>query len=366
MKICVLYPSPIPKGGVYNHIVNLKHWLEKFGHEVQVSRIKSLRYFGRLHSYLYNAIIAKEFSKIAHHFDIIHAMSGGGFSFSFLHRLTRSRIPFVTTYHGSWLRIDKMVRRFGGYNINDIPLWLLVHPIEEGSKLPSLHEADKILAVSKYLKKVLAEDYKISEEKIGVCYNGVDIERFKPESRTANSEPVVLFMGYLVPWKGVAFYLKAIPLVLREAKAKFLIAGGGHRRVFYERMARILEISDYVTFLDYVPSQEMPSIYRSCDIYVHPSLMEAFGITIAEAMATAKPVIASNISAIPEIVQHRKTGILFEPANVGQLASAIIELISDPKLARRYGREGRRVVEDKFTWKSTAGRVLHTYEEVAG
>ena len=366
MKICILYPSTVPIGGVYTHVTNVKHWLEKFGNEVQVPYIEAIKYFGRLHSYLFNVFIAKQIPKIMRECDIVHAMSGGGLSFSFFRKLSNPKVPLVSTYHGSWLEYDHMVRKHKGYGIRDLPVWLLFHPVQEASKLPTLHEADRVMAVSEYMKETLM-GLKVLEEKIRVCYNGVDIERFNPNGEIVaelKTRPTVLFVGFLVPRKGIDLLLRSFSRVLKRIKANLVIAGTGRRKIFYENMARRLGVSDYVTFLGYVSDEKLPLMYRTCDVYVLPSLMESFGITLLEAMASGKPVVANNTGATTEIVQHRKTGILVNIGNEEQLASGIVELLLNPKLSERYGKEGRRVVMEKFTWEAVAKRVLQTYEEV--
>lgn len=364
----MLYPNPEPKGGPYVHLINVKCQLEKMGHEVWVPRFTKIQRLGRPHSYAFNLLIVKNFNQIIRDFDVVHCMSGGGASFSLYRKISSVKKPLVTTYHGSWFRLDSVARQCNGYGVRDLPTWLMFHPVEERTKKLALSEADRVLAVSGYVKKTLICDYKIPDEKIEVCYNGVDAKYFQPIGETLlenKANPVVLYAGDLISRKGIGFLLKAIPRVLKEAEADFAFAGDGYWRLIIEDTSRRLGFRKNVKFLGHIPYDKMPTAYRSCDLYVLPSLMESFGLTVAEAMACGKPVIATNVGGISEIVQQRKTGILVRPGDIEGLAEAMIELLSDSRLASRYGKEGRGIVTEKFTWEAVAKRVLQVYEEVS-
>jgi len=233
---------------------------------------------------------------------------------------------------------------------------------------------DRIIAVSHYLKSELTKNYKIDESLIEVIYNGIDVELFNPNVRGdeirqrhgLEDKPVVLYLGRLAPYKGVQFLMRAVPLVLREVpNAKFLVAGSmRYDMLNLHGIAKSLDIESSVIFTGFVPNRLVPKLYACCDVFCYPSLWEGFGLTPGEAEASGKPVVAFNTCAIPEVVEDGRTGILVEPRNYIQLASAIVSLLKDWDLRRKMGLEARRRVLRLFSWDNAVNQTLKLYKEV--
>ncbi|MEM2983139.1 MAG: glycosyltransferase family 4 protein, partial [Candidatus Bathyarchaeia archaeon] len=160
---------------------------------------------------------------------------------------------------------------------------------------------------------------------------------------------------------------RAAHIVIEQIpKAKFIIAGGSR----FDR----LKVQDYLTsskirrsiiITGYLPESEIPLLYSACEVFCYPSMWEGFGLTPAEAQATAKPVVAFNHCAIPEVVKHGETGILVDPGDYNGLAEAIVRLLRDHDLRRRMGEEGRRRVERLFNWDEAADKTVEVYRHVA-
>lgn len=373
MRIVMLYPSPEPKGGPYTHLINLKRQLERMGHEVWLPRFPAIKRLGRLHPYAFNLLITKNFSQIPHGYDIIHCMSGGGVSLALYRNSFKMKTPLVTTYHGSWRIYDYAIRKYAPHTgVKFLLISRFIHPTEELSKYIELRASDRILAVSNHVRRMLMEDYGLHAEKIKVCYNGVDTKYFAPNSKSGKEireklgieGSMVLYVGDVLPRKGVGYLIRAIPKVLREnPKTKFVFVGKGNWKIKYERLAHELGVSNSTTFVGYVPDMLLPAYYSACDVFAFPTLAEAFALVLLEAMACGKPIVATNVDGVPEAVKHRSTGILVRPGDANELASAIVELLEDPELAKKYGAEGRRTIEKRFTWKAVANRVLRIYKE---
>jgi len=233
---------------------------------------------------------------------------------------------------------------------------------------------DRVIAVSRYLKSELTKNYKIDESLIEVIYNGIDVELFNPNVRGdeirqrhgLEDKPVVLYLGRLAPYKGVQFLMRAVPLVLREVpNAKFLVAGSmRYDTLNLHGIAKSLDIESSVIFTGFVPNRLVPKLYACCDVFCYPSLWEGFGLTPGEAEASGKPVVAFNTCAIPEVVEDGRTGILVEPKNYIQLASAIVSLLKDWDLRRKMGLEARRRVLRLFSWDNAVNQTLKLYKEV--
>lgn len=232
---------------------------------------------------------------------------------------------------------------------------------------------DHIITVSHFLRKELIDNYLVDEEVVDVIYNGIDVETFSPNTNgeevrqryKLRDDPVILFLGRLVPYKGVQFLLNAAPLVLREfPNAKFLIGGAMRHDVLdVVAITRKLKIEDSVVFTGFVPDEFVPQLYACCDVFCYPSLWEGFGLTPGEAQASGKPVVAFKTCAIPEVVADGRTGLLVEPKNHTRIADAIISLLKDEKLRRKMGSEARQRVMRLFSWKKAARQTIKIYEE---
>ncbi len=233
---------------------------------------------------------------------------------------------------------------------------------------------DRIIAVSQYLKRQLLDSYKVDEEAVHVVYNCIDTERFNPEVEGAEirrkyglgDAPTVLYLGRLAPYKGVHYLIRAIPLILRaRPDVKFLIAGSSRYDMLnLPEMAKSLGIRESVIFTGFVPDKLVPKFYACCDIFCYPSLWEGFGLPVAEAGATGKPVVAFGVCAIPEVVENESTGLLVDPRH-SRLAEAIIGLLDDEKTCRRMGKAARARILRLFSRRGMAEKTLAVYGEVS-
>lgn len=203
-----------------------------------------------------------------------------------------------------------------------------------------------------------------------VVFYGVDTDQFTPaepdpqvRARLGVAAQTVLFAfaGRLVGWKGLAVALKALAEpTLRDADLKLLLIGDGPERTRLERLARDLGVCDRVVFHDPVPHGLLPAYYAAADVGVFPSIGdEAFGITIAEAMSCGKPVIASYVGGIPEVVGNEGScGMLVPPGDPIALSAAMRQLVEDAALRARLGMAARARIERLYTWERSAVRLL--------
>nr|WP_232370078.1 glycosyltransferase family 4 protein [Xenorhabdus lircayensis] len=200
----------------------------------------------------------------------------------------------------------------------------------------------------------------------GVIYNGVDIDKFKPadsDVRTRlgiNEETFLLtFAGRLVGWKGMKVAIDAMAL-LRDKDVKLLIIGAGEDLKPLEKRVSSLQLEKSVIFHPPVGHDQLPEFYAAGDAGIFPSVGdEAFGITIAEAMACGRPVIASYIGGIPEVVGNENhAGILVTPGDTAAIADAINHLSSLPDRGRDMGKYARQRIETMYTWGHSASRLL--------
>jgi glycosyltransferase involved in cell wall biosynthesis len=255
--------------------------------------------------------------------------------------------------------------------------WDIYDPIHPLPKLLNpylahiLNNSDMIVSPAKQLLSYVRQ---ICKRKIRIIPHGVDVARFnanihqndyKVKLGLKKDEVLALSVQRLAPRKGVENLLYAMSIVVKEnSKVKLAIIGDGSEKARLIELTKKLGINKNVTFMGFVDFDDLPKYYSTCDIFVLHSLYELFGIVLVEAMACGKPVISTKVGAIPEIVDHGKTGFLVEPKNPKQLAEAILKLASDEKLRNKLGSEGRRKAREKYDWDIIVDKYLHEYEQI--
>ncbi len=219
---------------------------------------------------------------------------------------------------------------------------------------------DQIVTVSEAAGRVLQS----SKPRV-LIYNGVDVEEFQTnrastlrgELNTSAGMPVVGVVGRLTPWKGLTVFLDAVSLLVKRGiNSHFVVVGDSvdpvsgptPYRAVLEAYCDKLGLRERVTFMGY--RKDTANVMGGLDALVVPSVRpEPFGLVTVEAMASGKPVVASNTGGLPEIVVDGVTGRLFPPGNPAALAEALYPLMVDSELRSRYGQAGRKRVETHFT-----------------
>jgi phosphatidylinositol alpha-mannosyltransferase len=201
-----------------------------------------------------------------------------------------------------------------------------------------------------------------------VIPNGVDTNRFSPQAgilpEYKDENLKILFVGRMDPRKGFKYLLQAFPIVYqRLPKVKLIVVGNGFLRYWYNlSLPSILQ--PRVDYLGFVTADKLPQYYSSCDIYCSPATHgESFGIVLLEAMASGKPIVASNIKGYNSLVKNNQEGILVEPKNPLQLAEALIELGKNKKKREQMAKKGREKAL-KFSWDKVVKEIENYYFEV--
>jgi glycosyltransferase involved in cell wall biosynthesis len=199
---------------------------------------------------------------------------------------------------------------------------------------------------------------------------GVDTDRFRPgPERAPGSEKVILFVGALIRqnyFKGLENLMLAFKRIRDSISCRLRVVGCGDMEEHYRSLADGLKIDAWVEFVTDADDRRLVECYQSCDLLVLPStdMSEAFGIVLLEAMACAKPVVASNLPGVRSVFEDRKHGLLVEPGDVDDLTDKISMLMSDEETARRFGQAGRELVETRYTWTRTAEKLDAVYQHV--
>jgi len=225
------------------------------------------------------------------------------------------------------------------------------------------HGCSQIVADASVIKRQLIEEHGVNPAKIEVIGSAVDLEKFKPprdrtkfrrEIGVGDEIPLIGNVGMIRPDKGQLELVKSAPLVLeKRPDARFAIVGQGtgilKRGINVRNAIDRAGLADKIIMAGY--RWDTPNVYAACDVIVIASLRtEASPIVLREAFASGRPVIATKVGDIPEIIRHRENGLLIEPGNTQALASAILEFISEPELAEHCAANGLRYATDHFSF----------------
>lgn len=231
-----------------------------------------------------------------------------------------------------------------------------------------LRRFDKVIGVSEVPSNILRRAC-VAPDNIATIPNGVDVERFDlaaPSLRKelASDDAVLVgCVGRLVPEKGGEVLLRAAQKVLVSHPAtKFVFVGEGPSRQRWEALAKQLNVEKHVVFLG--AQADMPGVYSSLDMVVLPSLIESLPMCLLEAMAAGKPVIATRVGAIPQLLCSNQIGLLVEPGHIDALSAAIVRLLDDHELALRLGKNGRQHVARNFSAQAMAINYAGHFKEV--
>ncbi|NEO88187.1 MAG: glycosyltransferase family 4 protein [Spirulina sp. SIO3F2] len=185
---------------------------------------------------------------------------------------------------------------------------------------------------------------------------GLTIEAKPAKVRQSSEVPKLLFVGRLDERKGVRYLLDALPLILAEEQIELRIVGKGILEAELQAQCQSLGLDEVVDFLGFVTKEELAEEYATCDIFVLPAIVdskgdtEGLGIVMIEALAHAKPVVATAVGGIPDVITPEVTGKLVPEKNPEALANAIVNLLRDPQKAAAMGQQGLLDIQDRFNW----------------
>lgn len=177
----------------------------------------------------------------------------------------------------------------------------------------------------------------------------------------------ILFVGRLIPWKGVKYLISAMEKVIKNIPDSCLvIIGDGPERSSLEELCKKLHLSDYCQFLGFVDQTDLFSYYQNSAVFVLSSIMynsqtEGLGVVLLEAMASGLPVIGSYVGGIPDIIQDGVNGLLVPPEDPDALSDAIIRVLTNPDIIIRYREEGKKTVTEQFSWTVVGERFIEVY-----
>lgn len=226
---------------------------------------------------------------------------------------------------------------------------------------------DGVVAISEKIRDLLIEGG-VRSERIRVIHSGIKLALFEqlPKEGSASTRPTIGTVAVLEHRKGHRYLLEAARILKeRGSRPRFLLAGEGKEKAYLEQLVARWGLQREVVFMNFV--SDIPNFLNGIDIFVLPSLNEGLGVSVIEAMAAGKPVVASRVGGIPELVQDRITGLLVPPEDPQALAQAISHLLSERALMESMGVMARKRVQRDLTMEQMAQKnEAFYYELVAG
>ena len=245
------------------------------------------------------------------------------------------------------------------------------NPVLKLANRLAMRRADRVIAISHALADFVRGVEGIEPDKVVTIHYGLQPREYPPDvCETARAAwgiapdaPLIGYFGRLIEQKGVDVLIEAFARVRREhGRARLVIVGDGDLRPALEEQARVAGVGDAVHFAGWVA--DAARLMPACDVIAMPSRWEGFGLVALEAMSAARPLVASRVSALPEIVDDPATGRLVPPDDAGALAAALGDLLADPARAAAMGRAGRERLVQAFAVDTMVQATLDVYRSV--
>jgi len=232
-------------------------------------------------------------------------------------------------------------------------------------------QVDCFICASEAIRRMLVADG-VPEARTVTVHEGIDLDRVASAPRANLHEelflphqaPIVGNVAALVPHKGQRHLVEAAALVVRKVPdARFVIAGEGELRPSLERQIKEHRLEKHVLLAGFRP--DALSLHQAFDIFVMCSITEGLGTSLLDAMAAAKPIVATATGGIPEVVDDGVTGFLVQPRDDRAMADAIVRLLKDADLRQRMGLAGLKRAREKFGAERMLRETLRVYKRVA-
>lgn len=275
-------------------------------------------------------------------FDVIHCHSGG---YACLAARAAGMRRVVYTKHGIGFTAEELKCRSFFRKLRDFIVDRCVA---------------KYITLTSYDKHIMIHVLHVGEGKILVIHNGIDPSFGEIGFPLEKQHPTIGVVGRLTAQKGIFYLISAIPIIAEKHKdIKVLIVGTGEEELVLRDLAEKIGVLEKIEFLGYVG--DVAPVMSSMDIFVLPSVWEGFPYVLLEAMLLRKPVVATNIFGVNEIIEHNKSGILVKPQDPAGIAHAIDTLLSDKQMASRIGNNGYQRVLSHFTLNKTLSKIEQAY-----
>ncbi len=277
--------------------------------------------------------------------DVVHAVFLGATTCYATATEEAHPAPILLSFHGPWLRLELQ----GAAALDRV-----------------IERAGWITACSQSTLAELVREWRVDPARASVIANGIEPPAAAPV-RPVMDPPVLLCVARLGPEKGIDVAIAALPRVLeRLPRARLEIAGDGPERVALERQATELGLSDAVGFLGWVAPPDVQRLLARASVAVVPSRREGFGLFALEASLSGRPVVASSVGGLAEILRHGETAQLVPPDDPYALADAVVQLVADSGFACDLADAARRAALGRWTAKRNADAYEDLFRRLAG
>lgn len=247
-------------------------------------------------------------------------------------------IPMVFSFHGAELLLMRKYRF-----VKPILRWLT-------------RRAAAVTANSSFTRQLIADQ--VYSGPLTVVPYGLTVQARPPLLRPPRERPKLLFVGRLDERKGLRYLLEAMPQMLAEQPVELRVVGKGHLEAEIRAQCDAMGLNESVRFLGFVSKTELAQEYASCDAFILPAIVdskgdtEGLGIVLIEALAHQKPVIASRVGGIGDVITHGRTGLLVPEKDPAAIAQAVAAILNSPDWAAGLGQAGLADVQQRFSWPS--------------
>ena len=272
-----------------------------------------------------------------HSFDLVHFTEGREAL------RCRANVPVVGNINDTYAAAVEPLSFYHHYFDDWLLRWVYYHFVHVCEQV-ALRRLQAVIANSRYTMRVIAEVYHIGKQ-LHMCYPGIVTERYSTalmlRGQTNPRPPRVLFVGGNMQRKGLPILINAAPRVLKSfPDVEFWVVGRDRAESRMQSLCRRAGVLDGFRFFGWQSQDNLLKLYAQADIFVMPSLTEAFGVVFLEAMASGLPVIGTRVGGIPEIIEHGYNGLLVERGNVTELGEALVLLLGDQNLRRNLQQAG--------------------------
>jgi phosphatidylinositol alpha-mannosyltransferase len=368
LKVALVTPYYFPHlGGVTEHVYALYRYFKKQGLEVKVltsafgkkstsPNEEDVIRIGRAVSFYINGSFGKVTLPFQLSQKVEKVLADEKFDLLHLHEPLLPTFPLTVLRHSEEVKVGT----FHAYATKNLGYQLLKKQAQKyynqlKGRIVVSRAAGEL--VSKYLKGGYV-----------IIPNGVDTKRFSPQNlpfeEFKDGKLNILFVGRIEPRKGLKFLLQAFNLVKKSfSQVRLIIVGKGSLLKYYQRSIED-EVREDIHFLGQVPYEVIPRYYATGDIFCSPATgKESFGIILLEALASGKPVVASEIAGYREVIESEKEGILVPPKDPEKLAEALLRLLKDRNLRVEMGQRGREKALS-YDWGKVTARILNYYQQI--
>jgi glycosyltransferase involved in cell wall biosynthesis len=276
------------------------------------------------------------------------------------------RVPYVIEKNGL------MEDEFRSRGFSEIVIKILRLAEEINFRL-----SDKIVCVTEGIKREIVRRYKVNEGKLMVIPNGANIELFRPLDKRECRRKLGLeenafyvgFVGSFAPWQGLEILIEAAKRVKEQgyAQIKYILVGDGEQESLLRQKVREYKLEQEIRFTGRVAYEQVVNYINTFNVCYLCKERLSFGFSplkLYEYLACGRPVIASRVDGVKEVIEEGKCGYLFEPGDAEELAKRIIQSYQERDALQEMGLRGRRLVENKYSWRMTAKRIVKVLNEI--